>query len=287
MRNGGARDDMNESVGSKLESAGVATQELPMFRIRDLRKRFGSLEVLKGIDLDVRRGEVLVVIGPSGSGKSTLLRCLNFLEEYDEGEVLFDGELVGYRRTAKGRRERDSERNIAKMRAHMGMVFQHFHLWPHKTVIDNVVEGLVVVKKVERKVALEIGATLLSRVGLGEKAHVYPGTLSGGQMQRAAIARALAMKPKAMLFDEPTSSLDPELVGEVLEVISSLARKDERGRHGTTMIVVTHEMGFAREVADVVVMMDQGVVIEAGPPDQVLRSPLHARTKAFISKVLH
>jgi len=258
-----------------------------MFRIRNLRKRFGSLEVLKGIDLDVRRGEVLVVIGPSGSGKSTLLRCLNFLEEYDEGEVHFDGELVGYRLSANGRRERDSERNIAKMRAHMGMVFQHFHLWPHKTVIDNVVEGLVVVKKLERKAALEIGLKLLSRVGLGEKANVYPGTLSGGQMQRAAIARSLAMNPKAMLFDEPTSSLDPELVGEVLEVMSSLARKDDIGRHGTTMIVVTHEMGFAREVADAVVMMDQGVVVEAGPPEQVLRNPLHSRTQAFISKVLH
>ena len=287
MKYGGTRDDMNEIVGTQPEGAGTVAQELPMFRIRNLRKRFGSLEVLKGIDLDVRRGEVLVVIGPSGSGKSTLLRCLNFLEEYDEGEVHFDGELVGYRLSTRGRRERDSERNIAKMRAHMGMVFQHFHLWPHKTVIDNVVEGLVVVKKVKRKVALEIGVKLLARVGLGEKANVYPGTLSGGQMQRAAIARALAMKPKAMLFDEPTSSLDPELVGEVLEVMSSLARKDDTGHHGTTMIVVTHEMGFAREVADVVVMMDQGVVVESGPPDQVLRNPLHSRTRAFISKVLH
>jgi polar amino acid transport system ATP-binding protein len=278
---------MDEKIGSRPDRAATATQELPMFRIRNLRKRFGLLEVLKGIDLDVRRGEVLVVIGPSGSGKSTLLRCLNFLEEYDDGEVHFDGELVGYRLSARGRRQRDSERNIAKMRAHMGMVFQHFHLWPHKTVIDNVVEGLVVVKKVERKAALETGIKLLSRVGLAEKANVYPGTLSGGQMQRAAIARALAMKPKAMLFDEPTSSLDPELVGEVLEVMSSLARKDATGHHGTTMIVVTHEMGFAREVADMVVMMDQGMVVEAGPPDQVLKNPLHSRTQAFISKVLH
>ena len=278
---------MSEASGSKRVPPGPADEELPMFRIRNLHKRFGPLEVLKGIDLDVRRGEVLVVIGPSGSGKSTLLRCLNFLEEYDEGEVRFDGELVGYRFAANGRRERDSERNIAKIRAHMGMVFQHFHLWPHKTVIDNVVEGLVVVRKLGRKEALEIGNNLLSRVGLGEKANVYPGTLSGGQMQRAAIARALAMKPKAMLFDEPTSSLDPELVGEVLEVMTSLARKDDTGRHGTTMIVVTHEMGFAREVADAVVMMDEGVVVEAGPPEQVLKNPLHSRTRAFISKVLH
>jgi polar amino acid transport system ATP-binding protein len=274
-------------MGSEPEDTPASPQELPMFRIHNLRKRFGSLEVLKGINLDVRRGEVLVVIGPSGSGKSTLLRCLNFLEEYDEGEILFDGQLVGYRVGRNGERLRDSESNIAKMRAHMGMVFQHFHLWPHKTVIDNVIEGLVVVRKLERTAALEIGAALLSRVGLGEKSNVYPGTLSGGQMQRAAIARALAMKPKAMLFDEPTSSLDPELVGEVLEVMSSLARKDDAGRHGTTMIVVTHEMGFAREVADVVVMMDGGVVVESGPPEQVLKNPLHSRTQAFISKVLH
>lgn len=278
---------MNEATDVKRNPPATADPALPMFRIRNLRKRFGSLEVLKGIDLDVRRGEVLVVIGPSGSGKSTLLRCLNFLEEYDDGEVHFDGELVGYRLAANGRRVRDSERNIARMRAHMGMVFQHFHLWPHKTVIDNVVEGLVVVKKLERKAALEIGAKLLARVGLEEKSHVYPGTLSGGQMQRAAIARALAMKPKAMLFDEPTSSLDPELVGEVLEVMASLARRDDTGRHGTTMIVVTHEMGFAREVADAVVMMDEGMVVEVGPPEQVLKSPLHSRTQAFISKVLH
>jgi polar amino acid transport system ATP-binding protein len=278
---------MNGRPGNEHYHAETAIQELPMFRVRNLRKRFGSLEVLKGIDLDVRRGEVLVVIGPSGSGKSTLLRCLNFLEEYDQGEVHFDGELVGYRPCANGRRKRDSERNIARIRANMGMVFQNFHLWPHKTVIDNVVEGLVVVKKLERKPAFEIGIKLLSRVGLEDKAYVYPGKLSGGQMQRAAIARALAMDPKAMLFDEPTSSLDPELVGEVLEVMSSLARRDDKGCHGTTMIVVTHEMGFAREVADAVVMMDQGVVVEAGPPEQVLKNPLHSRTQAFISKVLH
>ena len=275
---------MNEIVGSEPERAGTATQELPMFRIRNLRKRFGELEVLKGIDLDVQRGEVLVVIGPSGSGKSTLLRCLNFLEEYDEGEVHFDGQLVGYRLTARGRRERDSERNIAKMRAHMGMVFQHFHLWPHKTVIDNVVEGLVVVKKVERKAALEIGVKLLARVGLGEKANVYPGTLSGGQMQRAAIARALAMKPKAMLFDEPTSSLDPELVGEVLEVMSSLARKDDTGHHGTTMIVVTHEMAFAREVSDRVIFLHDGVIEEEGPPEVLFEAATSERLRKFLAK---
>lgn len=279
---------MNDLTFGEILSGGAPTSgELPMFRIRNLRKRFGALEVLKGVDLDVRRGEVMVVIGPSGSGKSTLLRCLNFLEEYDEGEVYFDGELVGYHIGKRGERLRDNERSIAGVRAHMGMVFQHFHLWPHKTVVDNVIEGLVVVKRVKRATALEVGVELLRRVGLGEKADVYPGTLSGGQMQRAAIARALAMEPKAMLFDEPTSSLDPELVGEVLEVMMSLASKGGAGGRGTTMIVVTHEMGFARSVADSVVMMDGGVVVESGPPAQVLHNPLHPRTRQFISKVLH
>jgi polar amino acid transport system ATP-binding protein len=278
---------MNDMAGTKADRADATADELPMFRIRNLRKRFGSLEVLKDVSLDIRRGEVLVIIGPSGSGKSTFLRCLNFLEEYDDGEVHFDGQLVGYRVSADGRRLRDTGHNIAKLRANMGMVFQHFHLWPHKTVLDNVIEGLLVVKKVDRTAARQIGTALLGRVGLAEKASTYPGTLSGGQMQRAAIARALAMEPKAMLFDEPPSSLDPELVGEVLEVITSLARRNEAGRHGTTMVVVTHEMGFAREVADSVVMMDGGVVVEAGPPEQVLQNPLHPRTQAFISKVLH
>jgi len=273
----------NERYGS--ESA-LANSE-PMFRIRNLRKCFGPLEVLKGISLDVKRGEVLVVIGPSGSGKSTMLRCLNFLEEYDDGEIYFDGQLVGYRMDDMGRRRRDSEKNIAAVRAHMGMVFQHFNLWPHKTVIENVIEGLVVVTRMKRQAAREVGTDLLKRVGLADKVDVYPARLSGGQMQRAAIARALAMQPKAMLFDEPTSALDPELVGEVLDVMRSLASNHGTTGDGTTMVVVTHEMGFAREVADSVVMMDDGIIVESGSPEQVLRHPTHERTKAFISKVLH
>ncbi|HUC63702.1 MAG TPA: amino acid ABC transporter ATP-binding protein [Alphaproteobacteria bacterium] len=258
-----------------------------MFAVRNLRKRFGTLEVLKGVSLEVERGEVMVVIGPSGSGKSTMLRCFNFLEEYDDGEIHFDGALVGYRKLPNGKRVRQSERRIAEMRAHMSMVFQHFHLWPHKTVLQNVIEGLVVVKKENAKVAAERGMALLERVGLAAKRNVYPNALSGGQMQRAAIARALAMEPKAMLFDEPTSSLDPELVGEVLDVIRSLARNGGPHLHGTTLVVVTHEIGFGREVADKVVMMDHGVIIERGPPEQVLRDPLEARTRAFINSVLH
>jgi polar amino acid transport system ATP-binding protein len=262
-------------------------QSRPMFRIRNLHKSYGALEVLKGVSLDVKPGEVMVIVGPSGSGKSTMLRCLNFLEEYEKGEVYFDGELVGYVDGAGGRRVRDRERNIAEMRAHMGMVFQHFHLWPHKTVLQNVIEGLIVVKKTDRAVAMARGLQVLRLVGLEEKRDAYPNLLSGGQMQRAAIARALAMEPKAMLFDEPTSSLDPELVGEVLDVMRSLARNAEGLSHGTTMVVVTHEMGFAREVADRVVMMDGGVIVEEGPPEQILRNPTHPRTRAFISKVLH
>ncbi len=262
-------------------------QSRPMFRIRNLHKSYGPLEVLKGVSLDVKPGEVMVIVGPSGSGKSTMLRCLNFLEEYEKGEVYFDGELVGYVDGAGGKRVRDRERNIAEMRAHMGMVFQHFHLWPHKTVLQNVIEGLIVVKKTDRAVAMARGLQVLRLVGLEEKRDAYPNLLSGGQMQRAAIARALAMEPKAMLFDEPTSSLDPELVGEVLDVMRSLARNAEGVSHGTTMVVVTHEMGFAREVADRVVMMDGGVIVEEGPPDQILRNPTHPRTQAFISKVLH
>lgn len=259
----------------------------PMFRVRNLRKKFGHLEVLKGITLDVAPGEVMVVIGPSGSGKSTLLRCLNFLEEYDSGEIYFDGELVGYRITPSGKRIRARERRVAQMRAHMGMVFQHFHLWPHKTVLQNVIEGLVIVNKENPRTAAERGNELLRRVGLADKRDTYPNHLSGGQMQRAAIARALAMEPKAMLFDEPTSSLDPELVGEVLDVMRSLAKNGDPERRATTMVVVTHEIGFAREVADRVVMMDDGIIIEEGPPEQVLRNPTHARTQAFIRSVLH
>ncbi|HVH74246.1 MAG TPA: amino acid ABC transporter ATP-binding protein [Stellaceae bacterium] len=275
--------DLAKDVRTTQDKAGNE----PMFRVRNLHKRFGPLEALKGVSLDVQPGEVMVVIGPSGSGKSTMLRCLNFLEEYDEGEVYFDGELVGYRILPNGRRVRERERRVAQMRAQMSMVFQHFHLWPHKTVLQNVMEGLVVVKKENSKRAAARSIELLRRVGLADKCDVHPSLLSGGQMQRAAIARALAMEPKAILFDEPTSSLDPELVGEVLDVMRSLARNGEPHRQATTMIVVTHEIGFAREVADRVVMMDGGVIIEEGPPDQVLRKPVHPRTQAFISAVLH
>ena len=265
--------------------SGAMGERRPMIQVRNLHKRFGDNEVLKGVSLDVRRGQVMVFIGPSGSGKTTLLRCINFLEEYDEGEVLIDGQLIGYRNEGD-RRVRDSERNISRMRAQMGMVFQHFHLWPHKTVLENVVEGLVIVQRKDKAEAADRGVQLLKRVGLADKVEVYPSTLSGGQMQRAAIARALAMEPAILLFDEPTSSLDPELVGEVLDVMKSLAEDDSR-RQGTTMVVVTHEIGFAREVADHVVMLDEGLIIEEGHPDKILRDPAHPRTQNFISKVLH
>jgi polar amino acid transport system ATP-binding protein len=206
---------------------------------------------------------------------------VSFLEEYDRGAVHFEDVLVGYREGAGGRRVREREANVSKIRARMGMVFQSFNLFPHKTVLENVIEGPIIVKRQKREEAVELGTDLLRKVGLEDKIHVYPSKLSGGQQQRAAIARALAMQPKAMLFDEPTSALDPELVGEVLDVMKKLAAE------GMTMMVVTHEMGFAREVADRVLMMDEGVVVEVGPPDQMFRSPTESRTAAFLSKVLH
>lgn len=251
----------------------------PLIKARNVRKHFGQLQVLKGISLDVHPGEVLCIIGPSGSGKTTLLRCMNFLEEYDEGEILFDGMLVGYR-MKNGTRKMERGAHVARIRAQLGMVFQRFHLWPHMTTLENVIEGPIVVRRLERRQAIQLARELLLKVGLQDKTDVYPSKLSGGQMQRAAIARALAMQPKALLFDEPTSALDPELVGEVLDVMKSLARE------GKTMVVVTHEIGFAREVADRVVMMDCGEIIEVGPPSTLLRSPSHERTRNFISKVL-
>jgi polar amino acid transport system ATP-binding protein len=251
----------------------------PLIKVRNVGKHFGQLQVLRDISLDVHLGEVLCIIGPSGSGKTTLLRCMNFLEEYDEGEILFGGLLVGYR-MKKGARIVERGVRVARIRAQMGMVFQRFHLWPHMTTLENVIEGPIVVRGIKRQQAIRSAKDLLLKVGLQDKADVYPSKLSGGQMQRAAIARALAMEPKALLFDEPTSALDPELVGEVLEVMKSLARE------GKTMVVVTHEIGFAREVADRVVMMDCGEVIEVGPPSMLLRSPSHERTRNFISKVL-
>ena len=251
----------------------------PIIRVKDLHKRFGPLEVLRGIDLEVAEGEVLVVIGPSGSGKSTLLRCLNFLEQYDDGEIFFLDQLVGYRPGA--RRVLDSPRHLNRVRAQMGMVFQSFNLFPHMSVLANVIEGPTIVLKEPRAEAIERAEKLIKRVGLSDKLHVYPSKLSGGQQQRAAIARALAMRPKAMLFDEPTSALDPELVGEVLEVMKSLAAD------GMTMVVVTHEMAFAREVADRVVMIDGGKIVEIGPPDQIFNAPRHPRTIDFLRRVVH
>ncbi len=255
--------------------------EAPLIQVQNLRKKFGSVEVLRGISFDVERGEVLAIIGPSGSGKSTLLRCLNFLEEYDGGRVLFDSKLVGYRQDAAGKLRPDRESNIRQIRARMGMVFQSFNLFPHKTVLENVIEGPVVVQRVARNEAEKRAQQLIDRVGLADKASSYPGQLSGGEQQRAAIARALAMQPAAMLFDEPTSALDPELVGEVLEVMKSLASD------GMTMVVVTHEMGFARQVADQVMMMDRGEIVELAPPQTIFGAPTSPRTAEFLRRVLH
>ncbi|MEU7699373.1 MULTISPECIES: amino acid ABC transporter ATP-binding protein [unclassified Streptomyces] len=247
--------------------------------IRAVHKTFGPLHVLRGIDLDVRAGEVTVVLGPSGSGKSTLLRTINHLEKVDSGTVSVDGTLVGYRRSGDKLYEL-RERDILKQRTRIGFVFQNFHLFPHLTVLENIVEAPVSALKRPRKEAEAAARGLLARVGLADKAEAYPKQLSGGQQQRVAIARALALEPGLLLFDEPTSALDPELVGEVLDVIKDLAAS------GTTMIVVTHEIGFAREVADTVVFMDEGRIVEQGPPAEVLDSPRHERTRAFLSKVL-
>ncbi|MEN0013142.1 MAG: amino acid ABC transporter ATP-binding protein [Solirubrobacteraceae bacterium] len=250
-----------------------------MLKSEALHKRFGFVEVLKGIDLEVARGEVMCLLGPSGSGKSTFLRCINHLETYEAGRLWVDGELVGYRQVAdKLHHLKQSE--IAKARSEIGMVFQRFNLFPHKTALQNVTEAPVQVKGMAKSEAEFHAKELLDRVGLADKAGNYPSQLSGGQQQRVAIARALAMKPKLMLFDEPTSALDPELVGEVLDVMRGLAKD------GMTMVVVTHEMGFAREVGDTIVFMDGGVVVESGDPREVIANPKHDRTKAFLSKVL-
>ncbi|MGW4071510.1 amino acid ABC transporter ATP-binding protein [Nocardia grenadensis] len=251
----------------------------PMVRADRVCKSFGALRVLEGISLDVRHGEVLCLIGPSGSGKSTFLRCINHLEQIDAGRLYVDGELVGYREKG-GKLYELHPRDAARQRREIGMVFQHFNLFPHRTVLANIIEAPVQVKKVRRADAVARAEELLDRVGLADKANAYPAQLSGGQRQRVAIARALAMDPKLMLFDEPTSALDPELVGEVLTVMRELAAS------GMTMIVVTHEMGFAREVADRLVFMDAGVVVEAGPPDDVLTTPAQDRTRAFLSRLL-
>ncbi|MGW0206242.1 amino acid ABC transporter ATP-binding protein [Streptomyces sp. NPDC003233] len=250
-----------------------------MVDIRSVHKSFGPLDVLKGIDLQVRAGEVTVVLGPSGSGKSTLLRTINHLEKVDRGEISVDGSLMGYRRAGDKLYELP-EREVLRQRTRIGFVFQNFHLFPHLTVLDNVVEAPVSALKRPRKEAVEGARRLLERVGLGDRADAYPRQLSGGQQQRVAIARALALEPGLLLFDEPTSALDPELVGEVLDVIRDLAAR------GTTMIVVTHEIAFAREVADTVVFMADGRIVEQGPPGEVLDRPRHERTRACLAKVL-
>jgi polar amino acid transport system ATP-binding protein len=252
----------------------------PVLRAEGVVKRFGRLEVLKGVSLEVDPGQVVCIIGPSGSGKTTFIRCINHLEKIDSGRVEVNGHLIGYRER-NGKLVEDTERNIARQRAEIGMVFQRFNLFPHKTALENVIEAPVHVRGTPKEQAIATGRALLERVGLGDKFYTYPGKLSGGQQQRVAIARALAMNPAVMLFDEPTSALDPEVIGEVLDVMKALAFD-----MGTTMIVVTHEMGFAREVADRIVMMDDGAIIEEGPPQHFFDAPTHERTKRFLSKIL-
>jgi polar amino acid transport system ATP-binding protein len=250
-----------------------------MVKAEGVHKYFGRLEVLKGISLEVVPGEVMCILGPSGSGKSTFLRCVNHLEKINAGRLWVDGELVGYRQSGDRLYElRDSE--VCRKRAEIGMVFQRFNLFPHMTARENVAAGPVCVRRMSKADANRRGEELLERVGLADKVESYPSQLSGGQQQRVAIARALAMQPKLMLFDEPTSALDPELVGEVLDVMRQLAGE------GMTMVVVTHEIGFAREVGDALVFMDDGIVVESGPPREVLSNPQHERTRAFLSKVL-
>ncbi|MDI3269604.1 MAG: amino acid ABC transporter ATP-binding protein [Bacillota bacterium] len=251
-----------------------------MVRMKGVEKYFGSLHVLKNIHLSVAPGEVLVICGPSGSGKSTLLRCVNHLEPIDEGEIFVLGQPVGFRTLPNGRKVPVKEQDMNRLRSQIGMVFQRFNLFPHMTALENVMEGLVTVKKVPRDEAREKAKRLLEKVGLGDKLQNYPSQLSGGQQQRTAIARALGMEPKLMLFDEPTSALDPELIGEVLAVMKDVAKE------GMTMMVVTHEMGFAREMADRVIFMDQGEILEEAEPEKFFTEPEHERTKAFLRRIL-
>ena len=267
---------MNSEDRVVEERAGSA---MPMVRAEEVHKSYGSVEVLKGINLEVAPREVFCLVGPSGSGKSTFLRCINHLEKVDAGRLSVDGELVGYRQ-AGGKLHELRDREVSTKRREIGMVFQRFNLFPHMTAIQNVMEAPIRVKREDKPEVRDRAEHLLARVGMKDKAHAYPTQLSGGQQQRVAIARALAMRPKLMLFDEPTSALDPELVGEVLDVMRALAED------GMTMIVVTHEMGFAREVGDALVFIDQGVVVESGHPRDVLLNPQHERTKSFLSKVL-
>ena len=265
-------------MSALLQTAPETTVE-PLVRARNVHKSFGDNEVLKGIDLDVAPGEVVVVLGPSGSGKSTFLRCINHLESINQGSIMVGGEQIGYQ-LRNGRLNKLPERAICAQRRQIGMVFQQFNLYPHMTALQNIIEAPIGVHKRGRRESTELAMELLGRVGLTEKAHAYPRQLSGGQQQRVAIARALAIKPKLMLFDEPTSALDPELVGEVLSTMRDLAEQ------GLTMIVVTHEIGFAREAADRVVFMDGGHVIEQGKPEDVLGNPQHPRTRSFLGRFI-
>ncbi|WP_304438703.1 amino acid ABC transporter ATP-binding protein [Mycobacterium sp. Root135] len=261
------------------DSGSVQAPEEPLLTARRVRKRFGKVDVLKGITLSVAKGEVMCLLGPSGSGKSTFLRCINHLETIDGGRINFDGELIGYTQR-KGALQEMTPREVARQRRGIGMVFQRFNLFPHLTALENVTAAPIGIRKIPKTKAIAEARELLDQVGLADFAHAHPAQLSGGQQQRVAIARALAMEPKLMLFDEPTSALDPELVGDVLDVMQKLAKS------GMTMVVVTHEIGFARGVADSIVFMDEGVVVESGPPSEILRSPRHQRTKAFLDSVM-
>jgi putative glutamine transport system ATP-binding protein len=257
------------SFSAIMSVAELAGEGLVIIQFIGVNKWFGDFQVLKNINLEIKSGEVVVIIGPSGSGKSTLLRCINRLETISEGELIVDGFKV-----------HDKKTDINQLRQEIGMVFQHFHLYPHKTVLENITLAPVKVRKVKPEEAKETAMKLLEKVGIAEKANAYPSQLSGGQQQRVAIARGLAMKPKIMLFDEPTSALDPEMIGEVLDVMRTLAKE------GMTMVVVTHEMGFAREVADRIIFMDEGQIIEEGSPKEFFENPKHERTRQFLSKIL-
>jgi polar amino acid transport system ATP-binding protein len=261
-----------------MSSTGPVLGDVIM-RATDVNKSFGRLHVLKDVSLEVRQRETVCIIGPSGSGKTTFIRCINHLEKIQQGRIMVNGHLIGYREQ-NGKLVADKERNIARQRQEIGMVFQRFNLFPHKTALGNIIEAPIQVRGVDVDEATEMGRKLLARVGLAHKEDAYPAQLSGGQQQRVAIARALAMRPAVMLFDEPTSALDPEMIGEVLEVMKELARE------GMTMIVVSHEMGFAREVADRMVMMDEGLIIEEGTPEHFFTNPQQERTKSFLSKIL-
>jgi polar amino acid transport system ATP-binding protein len=271
--------DTRAGMGPRSAVSAGAVASSVVVRAEAVRKRFGRLEVLKGVSLELRRGETVCLIGPSGSGKTTFIRCINHLEKIDAGRIEVNGRLIGYRER-DGRLIEDGERSIARQRTQIGMVFQRFNLFPHKTALENIIEAPIRVLGLAKAQAISEAEALLARVGLAEKLDAYPGKLSGGQQQRVAIARALAMKPALMLFDEPTSALDPEVTGEVLAVMEELAHQ------GMTMIVVTHEMGFAKVAADRVAMMDDGRIIEEGPPEHFFLEPRESRTRQFLSRIL-